>query len=72
MRRGAASGGYQSRHATFIENSHTKECIVFDQPFVRPSPLQAIDPRVRLALAALTAVCLALLQNLTACWLGLA
>ena len=45
---------------------------MFDQPFVRPSPLQAIDPRVRLALAALTAVCLALLQNLTACWLGLA
>ena len=45
---------------------------MFDQPFVRPSPFQAIDPRVRLALAALTAVCLALLKDLTACWLGLA
>jgi len=44
---------------------------VFDQPVVRPSPFHAIDPRVRLALAVLIAVCLAPLKNLTACWLGL-
>ncbi|WP_304473255.1 energy-coupling factor transporter transmembrane protein EcfT [uncultured Desulfovibrio sp.] len=45
---------------------------MFDQPFVRPSLFQAIDPRVRLACAALTAVCLAPLKNLPACCLGLA
>lgn len=45
---------------------------MFDQPFARPSLFQAIDPRVRLTCAALTAACLAPLKNLPACWLGLA
>ncbi|SDF08442.1 cobalt ECF transporter T component CbiQ [Desulfovibrio legallii] len=45
---------------------------MFDQPFVRPSPLQGVDPRVRLACAGLFAACLAPLQSLTACALGLA
>ena len=45
---------------------------MFDQPFVRPSLLQGVDPRVRLACAGLFAVCLAPLQTLTACALGLA
>lgn len=45
---------------------------MFDQPFVRLSPIQHIDPRVRLACAALAAVCLSLLHSLTACGLGLA
>ncbi|WP_165071884.1 cobalt ECF transporter T component CbiQ [Desulfovibrio sp. ZJ200] len=44
---------------------------MFDQPFVRASPIQRIDPRVRLALAAATAVCLALLHSVTAALLGL-
>lgn len=44
---------------------------MFDQPFVRPSPIQQIDPRVRLALAGATAVCLALLHSLAASGLGL-
>lgn len=44
---------------------------MFDQPFVRASPIQQIDPRVRLALAGATAVCLALLHSVTAACLGL-
>ena len=45
---------------------------VFDQPFVRPSPLQRIDPRIRLAFAGGLAVCISLLHSLPACILGLA
>ena len=44
---------------------------MFDQPFVRPSFLQEIDPRFRLVGAALSAIVIALLQTIHACWLGL-
>ena len=44
---------------------------MFDQPFVRPSPMQSIDPRVRVALAFLCALCLAPLHDFTACTLGM-
>lgn len=45
---------------------------MFDQPFVRGSFIQRIDPRVRVLLAVLLAVALAPLRQLTACCLGLA
>lgn len=44
---------------------------MFDQPFVRPSAIQRIDPRVRMALAALTALCLSTLQDVTVSCAGL-
>lgn len=44
---------------------------MFDQPFVRDSFIQQIDPRIRILLAVLLAVALALLRQMTACWLGL-
>ncbi|MDR2820118.1 MAG: energy-coupling factor transporter transmembrane protein EcfT [Desulfovibrio sp.] len=43
-----------------------------DEPLFRDSPLGGIDPRVRLALALPTVVCLAGLRGLPACLLGLA
>lgn len=45
---------------------------MFDQPFVRPSLIQRIDPRVRMAFAGGLAVCISLLHSLTACCLALA
>ncbi|MDR0816480.1 MAG: energy-coupling factor transporter transmembrane protein EcfT [Desulfovibrio sp.] len=45
---------------------------MFDQPFVHDCPIQAIDPRVRLVLAGLIAVCFASLQQPTSCMLALA
>jgi len=44
---------------------------MFDQPFVRDSFIQQIDPRMRVLLAVLLAVALALLRQMTACCLGL-
>ena len=44
---------------------------MLDQPFVRPSAIQCLDPRVRLTLAGLIALCLSLLQNVTASVAGL-
>ena len=44
---------------------------MFDQPFVRDSFIQQIDPRIRILLAVLLAVALALLRQMTACCLGL-
>ena len=45
---------------------------MFDQPFVRPSRIQRIDPRVRMAFAGGLAVCISLLHSLTACGMALA
>ena len=45
---------------------------MFDQPFVRPSLIQHIDPRVRMAFAGGLALCISLLHSLTACALALA
>ena len=45
---------------------------MFDQPFVRPSLIQRIDPRVRLAFAGGLAFCLSPLHSLAACCAGLA
>ena len=45
---------------------------MFDQPFVRPSAIQSLDPRVRMAAAALAALCISLLHDVPACCLGLA
>lgn len=45
---------------------------MFDQPFVRPSLIQSIDPRVRMASAGGLAVCISLLHSLTACGMALA
>ncbi len=45
---------------------------MFDQPFVRPSLIQRIDPRVRMAFAGGLAMCISLLHNLTACCMALA
>lgn len=44
---------------------------MFDQPFVRDSFIRQIDPRMRVLLAVLLAVALALLQQVTACCLAL-
>ena len=44
---------------------------MFDQPFVRDSFIRQIDPRMRVLLAVLLAVALALLRQVTACCLGL-
>lgn len=44
---------------------------MLDQPFVRPSVIQNIDPRARMAVAGLTALCLSLLQNVAASLAGL-
>lgn len=44
---------------------------MFAQPFVRDSFIQQIDPRMRVLLAVLLAVALALLRQITACCLGL-
>lgn len=44
---------------------------MFDQPFVRDSFIQRIDPRVRVLLAVALAVALAQLRQVTACCLGL-
>lgn len=44
---------------------------MFDQPFVLDSFIQQIDPRMRVLLAVLLAVALALLRQMTACCLGL-
>lgn len=45
---------------------------MFDQPFVKPCPVQAIDPRVRVLAAVILSVGLALLQTPAACGWGLA
>ena len=45
---------------------------MFDQPFVRPSLIQRIDPRFRMACAGAFALCVSLLHSLPACGLGLA
>ena len=45
---------------------------MFDQPFVRPSLIQRIDPRFRMACAGTFALCLSLLHSIAACSLGLA
>jgi len=45
---------------------------VFDQPFVRPSLIQRIDPRVRMACAGGLALCISLLHTIAACCFGLA
>ena len=44
---------------------------MFDQPFVRDSFIQQIDPRMRVLLSVLLEVALALLRQMTACCLGL-
>lgn len=44
---------------------------MFEQPFVRDSFIQRTDPRLRVLLAVLLAVALALLRQVTACCLGL-
>ena len=45
---------------------------MFDQPFVRPSLIQRIDPRFRMACAGAFALCVSLLHSVAACCLGLA
>lgn len=45
---------------------------MFDQPFVRPSAIQRLDPRVRMGSAALVALGISTLQTASACSLGLA
>ena len=41
---------------------------MFDQPFVRDSFIRQIDPRMRVLLAVLLAVTLALLRQAASCW----
>ena len=45
---------------------------MFDQPFARPYALHSVDPRARLALAALLALGVSPLRDVTACCLALA